>query len=477
MFRAIVGKEIRNHLLSFRFQAVFVLLLVLLPATVLVLSNDAVRKQTEASERQASIDRYLAEYAHFNRLQNVIQPSQPPLPVHALIRGLSDDVNMEAFDNDPLPVIFPLIDLTFIVAVLLSLAALILSYDAVCGEKEDGTLKLVLANGVPRSTVILGKIAGGVATLLIPFLIALAASLLIILANPRLGWSGPEWLALGLVTAGSAVYLTLFYSLGVLISARHQTGASSIMTALFVWVLAVLVLPNLSPYAASLLSPAPSAIKVGREVRRLTDVERDDLGRRLAGEKQAAVLKEHAVLAGIDRMSPADVKAAIGRDPELARAYELWRKAGAAGWDEANAIQNSKAEALLGDLRRREEAQTKLSIGISSASPMAAFTYLSADASGTGLRGQSHFRDLSAAWDQAYGAYRRRKIAEIQKAEPTRDAWNTPVDVSDMPRFVFRPQPASERIKAIWVPFLILAGLGLAVFAAAYASFIRYDAR
>jgi len=477
MFRAIAGKEIRNHLLSFRFQAVFVLLLVLLPATVLVLSNDAVRKQTEASERQASVERYLASYAHFNRLQNVIEPSEPPLPVHAMVRGLSDDVNMEAFDNDPLPVIFPLIDLTFIVAVLLSLAALILSYDAVCGEKEDGTLKLVLANGVPRSTVILGKIAGGVATLLIPFLIALAASLLIILASPRLGWSGPEWIALGLITAGSAVYLTLFYSLGVLISARHQTGASSIMTALFVWVLAVLVLPNLSPYAASLLSPAPSAIKVGREVQRLTDVDRDALGNKLSGEKRAVVLKEYPVLTGIERMSEADIKAVIGRDPDFARAYDLWRQAGAAGWNEANSIQNAKADALRDDLRRKEEAQTRLSVAISSASPMAAFTYLSADASGTGLRGQTHFGELSAAWDQAYGAYLRRKIAELQKAEPTRDVWNTPVNVSDMPRFVFRPEAASERIKGVWVPFLLLAGLGLSLFAAAYASFVRYDVR
>jgi hypothetical protein len=121
--------------------------------------------------------------------------------------------------------------------------------------------------------------------------------------------------------------------------------------------------------------------------------------------------------------------------------------------------------------------RTRLSVAISSASPMAAFTYLSADASGTGLRGQTHFGELSAAWDQAYGAYLRRKIAELQKAEPTRDVWNTPVNVSDMPRFVFRPEAASERIKGVWVPFLLLAGLGLSLFAAAYASFVRYDVR
>lgn len=477
MFGAIFRKEVRNHLLSFRFQAVFVLLIVLLPATVLVLSNDAVRRQSEFSQRQAGIERYLAEYAHFNRLQNVIAPAQPPLPVYALVRGLSADVNLDAFDNDPLPVMFPLIDLTFIVAVLLSLAALILSYDAVSGEKEDGTLKLVLANGIPRSTVILGKIAGGIVTLLVPFLIALALGLFIILINPRLGWSGPDWVALGLITAGSAVYLALFFGLGVLVSSRHQSSSSSIMTSLFVWVLAVLVLPNLSPYAASLLRPAPSAIKVGREVGRLTDVERDDLGRKLSAERRAAVLKAHPVLEGSDRMPKAEIDAAIRRDPEFAGAYDILRKETQAAWDEANRIQGAKAKALQDDLKRKEEAQTRLSVNLSTASPMAAFTYLAADSSGTGLGGQAHFDDLATVWWQAYEVYSRRKIAEIQKAEPTRDAWNTPVDVRDMPRFVFHPETTSDRLKSVWVPFLVLAGLALAVFVASFVSFNRTDVR
>ncbi|MCK7541197.1 MAG: hypothetical protein MZV63_65085 [Marinilabiliales bacterium] len=55
MFRAFLVKEIRNHLLSFRFLAVFVLLLIIVPVTVLILSTDAVRKQDEYSRRQAEI--------------------------------------------------------------------------------------------------------------------------------------------------------------------------------------------------------------------------------------------------------------------------------------------------------------------------------------------------------------------------------------------------------------------------------------
>jgi ABC-type transport system involved in multi-copper enzyme maturation permease subunit len=217
MGKALILKEIRNHLLSFRFAAVFALLLVIVPVTVLILANDTIRKQDEYSRRQADIENYLAHYAHFNRLANIIAPSPPPLPMQALVLGLSADPGLNTFDNDPLPVMFPLIDLTFILAILMSLAALIFSYDAVSGEKEDGTLKLMLANGVPRAKILLAKIVGGLATLEIPFLFSLAVGLILLLLNPRIAWKGSDWGALGLILAGGLIYIGVFLGLGLLV--------------------------------------------------------------------------------------------------------------------------------------------------------------------------------------------------------------------------------------------------------------------
>mgnify|MGYP001766571630 CR=1 FL=1 len=196
MFRAVLTKEIRNHLLSFRFLAGFALMMVIVPVTVMILSTDAVRKQDDYSRRQSEIQTYLRSYAHFNRLYAVIAPSQPPIAMLAMVRGLTADVDLDVFDNDPLPVMFPLIDLTFIITILLSLAALVFSYDAVSGDKEDGTLKLTLANAVPRSTVLAGKVLGGAATLFVPFLLSFAAGLIVILLNPRIGWCSHYYLGI-----------------------------------------------------------------------------------------------------------------------------------------------------------------------------------------------------------------------------------------------------------------------------------------
>ena len=41
------------------------------------------------------------------------------------------------------------------------LLAIVFGYDAICGEKERGTLRLMLSCSVPRDTVLLAKWIGG----------------------------------------------------------------------------------------------------------------------------------------------------------------------------------------------------------------------------------------------------------------------------------------------------------------------------
>jgi len=476
MWRTLVAKELRAHLLSFRFLASFVILFVIVVVTATVLAGDYVRRLDEYSGRQAAVDRYLRSYAHFNRIGNVLQPSQPPIPFQALIRGLSADVNMEAFDDDPLPVMFPLIDLTFIITILLSLVALILTYDAVSGEKEEGTLKLMLANSLPRARILLAKVAGAVLTLVGPLIVSVAAGMLVIVLHPRVDWTGADWAALALILAGAVVFSSVFALIGILVSSTHRSSASSIMTSLFVWTLLVLVVPNLSPYAASFLAPAPSRIKIARETARLTDVDRDDLGRRLMAEYRGPVLRDYPVLA--ERLTEAEVKRRVAEDPEYRKAFEANRAAVERAWAEANRIQREKADALNEDLARKEAAQTGLARAISMISPLADLSYLATDLSSTGTRNQAHFNALAGLWGQAfYRDYQPKKIQELRAKDPTADAWNSPVDMTDAPRFRYAEEGLSGRIRAALPPFAVLLGYGIVLFAAAYVSFIRYDVR
>jgi len=475
MFGAIVRKEILANILSFRFVVTLALLLVVVPVATFVLTNDYLKKVSDASLRQAETETYLRSYAHFNRIGNILQAGMPPLPAEALVRGLTADVNMMEFDNDPLPVMFPLVDLVFVVTILMSLVALIFAYDAVSGEKEDGTLKLMLANGLARPQVILAKIVGGGLTLVVPFVMAVTVGLLVILVHPGVGWRAADWSALGLTTFGAVLYVMLFYALGVFISASHHTSSASIMTSLLVWVLLVLIVPSLSPYLASFLSPTPSRIQIEREAHRLGDTERDDLGRKLQAERLRELAAKYPILA--EDMSENDRKRLMERDPAAREALEARRKAVSAAWDEANRIQSEKITAVRSAAARKEEAQTDLSRAISMISPLAVFTYLATDLSSTGMRNTAYFGRVRGVWDQAFGDYSRKKLADLQAKDPATDWWNTAVDMSDRPRFEFRQERLSARILAALPMFGLLAGFGLVFFALAYVSFIRYDVR
>jgi ABC-type transport system involved in multi-copper enzyme maturation permease subunit len=90
----------------------------------------------------------------------------------ALFRGTPQDVEVESFDLSPMPALFPLMDWFLIVGVVMSLLALVFSYDAICGEREDGTLRLAISYPVSRSVLLLGKWTGGFLSLLLPFVTA-----------------------------------------------------------------------------------------------------------------------------------------------------------------------------------------------------------------------------------------------------------------------------------------------------------------
>jgi ABC-type transport system involved in multi-copper enzyme maturation permease subunit len=475
MFKAIVRKEVLGNILSFRFVVTLALLLVVVPVTTFVLTGDYLKKVSDASLRQAETETYLRSYAHFNRIGNILRATMPPLPSETLVRGLSADVNLSQFDDDPLPVMFPLVDLVFVVTILMSLVALIFAYDAVSGEKEDGTLKLMLSNGLARPQVILAKIVGGGLTLLVPYVMSLIVGLLVILVHPGVGWAAADWGALGLITIGTILFVMLFYALGVFISARHHTSSASIMTSLLAWVLLVLVVPSLSPYIASFLSPTPSRIQVEREVQRLGDTARDDLGRKLEAERLREVLVRYPVLA--EKLSEADRKRLAERDPAAREAFEAETKARQGAWDEANRIQSDKIDAVRKAAALKDKAQTDLSRTISMISPLAVFTYLATDLTSTGMRNGAYFDRVGGVWDQAFWDYARKKIAELQAKDPATDWWNTAVDMSDRPRFEFREEQLGARVLATLPEFVVLLAGGLLFFVLAYVSFLGYDVR
>lgn len=261
----IARKELLDHLLSLKFHVCVVAMALLLGLSAFVMYRDyLVRMETFATMRERARPR-LGE----SGLMAVVEPR--PLSVFA--KGLDEILDrgytVTAYDGiqphewqTPVARIFSLFappDLLYIVKALLSLIALLFAYDAVSGEKESGTLKLVLSSAVSRGQLAAGKMLGGLAAVLLPFFTLWLATLLVLATRPSLAFGADDFARLALMFLATLLYITAFFSLGILVSGLSRTSAGSLVTLLFFWAALVFAVPSLGNLISEQITPPPSA--------------------------------------------------------------------------------------------------------------------------------------------------------------------------------------------------------------------------
>jgi ABC-type transport system involved in multi-copper enzyme maturation permease subunit len=92
----------------------------------------------------------------------------------------------------------------------------LLAYDAVSGEREQGTLRLMLSGTAARYQVLLGKLLAGLLVLVVAVAIAFALGLVILLCLPMVELTGSDWIRIGLMFLASLVFIATMYNLGLL---------------------------------------------------------------------------------------------------------------------------------------------------------------------------------------------------------------------------------------------------------------------
>jgi ABC-type transport system involved in multi-copper enzyme maturation permease subunit len=268
----IARKEFLNNLLTTRFLIGFLLCLVLIPFSVLIGIGDY-RDQAG----QYTIDRDAAEKTIKDiRTWSYLRPILvfPPEPLGIFGKGVAGQVGNQvevllglkpllpegkaAARDNPFLASFFSVDFVDIAAIVLSLLALLFSYDALTREKEDGTLRQQMANPLLRSTLLAGKLAGILMTLLPVLVFCFLVGGLVVLLAGDLAFSARDWGRLALLGAASLAYLVVFVLAGMFVSARSRTSVSSLVSCLFLWVFLVFLVPNMASYAAESFVPAKS---------------------------------------------------------------------------------------------------------------------------------------------------------------------------------------------------------------------------
>jgi ABC-type transport system involved in multi-copper enzyme maturation permease subunit len=161
--------------------------------------------------------------------------------------------------------LFETVDLMSFVSLVMGLLALVFSYDLVSGEKEAGTLRLSLSFPIPRDYLLIGKWIGGYLALAAPLVLTASCSLAVVVLSPSAQLSQGDMVAFGIMVLSALVYTGAYFSLGVMVSSLTSRAFTSITVLISIWVLMTVGLPNVSPYIAQHLIPAPAIQEVERE--------------------------------------------------------------------------------------------------------------------------------------------------------------------------------------------------------------------
>ncbi len=150
------------------------------------------------------------------------------------------------------------VDFAFIVRILMSLMVIFLAYNAVCGEKAQGTLRAALANNLPRDELLAGKFAAGIIVVFGFFFVSSILTFLILLLNPSVVLSGADMIRILGIMGLSFLYLIFFFSLSLLVSIAINRPPLALMVLLQIWIVLVVLYPNLGIGLADTFYPLPA---------------------------------------------------------------------------------------------------------------------------------------------------------------------------------------------------------------------------
>jgi ABC-type transport system involved in multi-copper enzyme maturation permease subunit len=446
---------------------------------------------TEAlSRRELENRRNYFEIAQFG-----VKVAREPAPLSAVAVGVSSALGRSArvrpeqqpeFAPPPLadtPVIAVLGELDFgvVVRVFLSLFVLLLTYNAVAGERESGTLKAVLANPVPRSQLLLGKMLGLFGIFVMATAVPAVIGILIMKVGFGIELGAGEWSRLAGILLSSGLYLLAIFALGILVSTCTGRSAIAFLALLLVWVAFVEVIPKASPMLASQIRPAPSFASL--------QSERD----RLQAEFQRGmfqVMSAAFARGGMGDAGPASETEAQRRQAEIDSIMNRGR-------DSLQQDLNAKLAAIDEDYRNRQDAMTRLALVLSRLSPAAAMSHAVETMAGTDFEMHRRWRDQLLAYRGQLEAFLRERGVtfggfRIAIRTETRSTGGrsenrtvriggpddeTTLDLTAMPQFTPRRESAVAALGRAAPDLAVMAVWAAVALMLAFARFMKYDVR
>jgi ABC-2 type transport system permease protein len=281
----------------------------------------------------------------------------------------------------------------FVLQVLAPLLLIFIGHSTLARERESGTLRVLLAQGVRPRQIVLGKLLamGGVAALvLLPMLLALT------------------WIAMttavplsliGVLVAGYALWLSIWMVGIVAVSTGFARGRDALVTLLAVWAVGVVLVPRLAPevVASTLALPTrfEADIAVARDLAALGDSHNPNDP--YFADFKKKVLERYGVSKVEDL--PVSYKGLVGMEGER--------------------VTSALFERYAKESFDRQEEQTRRVDQVAWASPAIALRRLSMAAASTDLHGYRRF--VEQAEQHRYRLVQELNRLQAEKFTPTTD--------------------------------------------------------
>ena len=293
MLMTLIQKEMMHHILSARFVALLLMCVLLIPLNLHINYHHYLKRQIDYQEQEklkdenalkdengkesGSVHVFFASKVtdlNFEVSKLILKPT--PLSVFAtgLESALPSYLGMTrngitrgeaSLSTAPIAFLLGHLDFVFVVSTVFSLLALLFTFDAVAGEREAGTLRITLANALPRDIFLWSKLIGGYLVFILPFLISVIIGLLVLVLQGFPLSESDTFLRILCLIFVSLLYIAVFFAVGAVISIYFDSAKTALIVAFTVWVFAVLILPRVGFLAAQIVAPTSTAESVYRE--------------------------------------------------------------------------------------------------------------------------------------------------------------------------------------------------------------------
>ncbi|QCR21606.1 DUF3526 domain-containing protein [Pontibacter sp. SGAir0037] len=283
MVKNIAKKEFISTLRDSRFVALSIMvLLLLLAATVVGLhSYNTLQEEREVAQQTVndqfanSADRHPHRMAHYGSYA-----FRPKSSVSFLDFGLDSytgaSVFMEAHRQNSANfsqaqqssslIRFGEMTVAFVLQMLIPLLIIFLCFGAFTQERETGTLKILLSQGISLRQVAWAKVAGYSKVVALVVAPALVLASLLLFGRGGFDVDGDVLLRLLLFMFFYLVYFFIFVVLSVVVSALHQRSSTALVTLLGIWILCCVIIPKASANLGATLYTTPTKAQMDADV-------------------------------------------------------------------------------------------------------------------------------------------------------------------------------------------------------------------